>query len=125
VTKHEYEVLAGYAGRHLLRSYPWPIRLGFPFPLPWGRAVYAVYDAEGNCRNVGSVARASGGLACRLREHLTDPVKRSTWAVVYAIPLEDSTPEAEVRRLEGVIGAHLRPRDNRWLPAARPPIQSG
>lgn len=122
---YDYEVLAGYAGRYLSRSHPWAVAVAVPFPLSCGCAVYAAYDTEDICRNVGSVARIyPGGLGQRIREHMADPAKRNTWTMLYVFPLSETTPLVEVRRLEGVIGAHLHPIDNRWLPAARPPGRS-
>ena len=113
----DYRRVCDYAGRRLARSHPWPVPATVPFPLNPRAAVYMACDATGACRNVGSVARGPGsGLAARIAEHLADPRKRAAWDHVWMLPLHSDTPLGEVRRLEGVIGAHLGPLDNVRLP---------
>lgn len=116
-----YRVMCEYAGPALLASFAWPVALTLPFPLAVTSAVYIVVDARGRCHYVGSVRRANGGLGSRLAEHLADAKKRSTWHAAWVIPLRPETPEAEVRRIEGVIGAHLGPYASRQLPVPKPP----
>ncbi len=116
-----YHVLCSYAGSGLLRPHPWPVPAVLPFPLKFTTAVYVVLGDDGRCCYVGSVDRATGGLAGRIAEHLSDPAKRATWHTIWVVPLRPGTALAEVRRVEGVVGAHLRPNLSRRLPAPRPP----
>lgn len=114
-----YRVLCAYAGPQLLWSHPWPVPAVTPFPLDVAAAVYVVLDVDGGCCYVGSVRRGSGGLAGRLSEHLDDPAKRARWHCVWVVPLRPDTVDAEVRRIEGVVGAHLGPYGSRRLPLPR------
>jgi hypothetical protein len=121
MTPATYGVLCSYAGPSLWWSHPWPVPAAVPFPLQVESAVYVIEDADGRCCYVGSVNRGCGGLADRLAEHLDDPAKRSRWQAVWVVPLTPSTSGTEVRRIEGVIGAHLGPYLSRRLPVPRPP----
>lgn len=113
-----YRELLAYAGRSLLREHPWPIRAGVPFPLDPQAAVYLACDTAGHCLYVGSVARQAGsGLAARVAEHLADPNKRAAWDHLWVIPLRPETDVSHVRRIEGIVGAHIGPSHNRRLPA--------
>lgn len=117
-----YRIISSYAGRWLSWSHPWPLPAVLPFPLRVTAAVYVVIDGEGRICYVGSVCRGPGsGLADRLAEHLDDPDKRARWQAVWVVPLRPHTAPAEVRRIEGVIGAHLQPYGSRRLPMPRPP----
>jgi hypothetical protein len=117
VNASDYRTVCDYAGRRLARAHPWPVPARVPFPLNPQAAVYMACDASGACRNVGSVSRGPGsGLATRIAEHLGDPRKRAVWDHIWVLALHPDTPLAEVRRLEGVIGAHLGPVDNVRLP---------
>ncbi|MGH9130065.1 MAG: hypothetical protein ACRDY2_14180 [Acidimicrobiales bacterium] len=116
-----YRVLCSYAGSYLVRPHPWPVPATEPFPLVFSSAVYIALDASGRCCYVGSVCRAVGGLRERVVEHLDDPAKRATWHVLWVLPLVAGTPSDEVRRIEGVVGAHLGPALSHRLPSPRPP----
>jgi hypothetical protein len=120
MTPTTYRVLCGYAGPALSRPHPWPVPANRPFPLQIGSAVYVIEDGDGRCCYVGSVNRRAGGLAQRLAEHLDDPAKRSVWHHVWVVPLISPIAEVEVRRIEGVIGAHLGPYLSRRLPSPLP-----
>ena len=119
-----YHVLCSYAGPRLLRPHPWPVPAVLPFPLHFTTAVYVVVGGDGRCCYVGSVGRRAGGLAERIAEHLSDAAKRATWHTVWVLPLRADTVLPEVRRIEGVVGAHLRPHRSRRLPVPRPPDAS-
>lgn len=117
-----YRTLCSYAGSRLLWSHPWPVPAVVPFPLHVPAAVYVVVDDDDRCCYVGSVYRRSDrGLADRLAEHLEDPAKRVLWHIVWVLPLHPHTGRPEVRRIEGVVGAHLRPHGSRRLPVPQPP----
>lgn len=92
-----------------------------PFPQQFTTAVYVAVGDDDQCCYVGSVARTAGGLAERIAEHLRDQAKRAMWRTVWVVPLRPDTVLAEVRRIEGVVGAHLRPHRSRRLPVPRPP----
>jgi hypothetical protein len=121
VNSTTYHVLCSYAGTSLLWSHPWPVPAVVPFPVQAAAAVYVVEDDVGRCCYVGSVSRGPGGLADRMAEHLDDLAKRVCWHAVWVIPLRP-TAVLEVRRIEGVVGAHLGPYLSRRLPAPRRPI---
>lgn len=116
-----YRILCSYAGSYLVRPHPWPVPAAEPFPLEFSTAVYIALDAGGQCCYVGSVCRAIGGLRERVAEHLGDPVKRATWHMIWVLPLVADSPRDEVRRIEGVVGAHLGPAFSYRLPSPRPP----
>jgi hypothetical protein len=116
----DYDDVVRYVGRHLARPHRWPVPITVPVGLNPAKAVYVACSRRGVCLNVGSVARAGSGLAARVHEHLVDDYKRRTWHHLWVLPLKESTPLSDVRRLEGVVGAHLGPTDNRWLPAPGP-----
>ena len=117
----DYKLLIAYAGRHLAWAHPWPVPASVPFSLNPEAAIYVACDVEGTCRYVGSVTRAQGfGLAGRIAEHLGEFEKRRLWHTIWVLPLHAETPVDEVRRIEGVAGAHLGPSDNKWLPQPRP-----
>lgn len=120
-----YRQVARYAGRHLSYVRPFPVPAVTPFPVRVANAVYVATDAAAHVVYVGSVARAAGGVAARVAEHLADACKRRTWRHVWVIPLRADTSIEEVRRIEGVVGAHLSPTGNRSLPRVRPPAAAG
>jgi len=112
-----YDIMCRYAGPWLSRPHPWPIPAEAPFPLDPSTAVYAVFNLTGHCCYVGSVARSGGsGLGDRVAEHLGDQRKRVTWRDVWVLLLHPDTPRREVRRIEGVVGAHLGPTASLRLP---------
>ncbi len=117
-----YRVLCSYAGSSLSWMHPWPMPAVVPFAVQAAAAVYVVEDDAGRCCYVGSVSRGPGGLADRLAEHLDDPAKRACWHTVWVVPLRPETGVAEVRRIEGVVGAHLGPYLSHRLPIARPSV---
>lgn len=120
-----YQVLCTYAGPALSWPHPWPVPAVVPFPIEAAAGVYVIEDDTGMCCYVGSVSRGPGGLADRLTEHLDDPYKRALWHRVWVIPLQPDTAVHEVRRIEGVVGAHLGPYLSRRLPAPHPPLAVG
>lgn len=115
-----YHDLCSYAGSRLWWPHPWPLQAATPFGLQVGSAVYIVEDATGNCRYVGSVCRDVGGLAVRIAEHLNELTKCQSWYRVWVLPIRPETPEIEVRRVEGVVGAHLPRLGFQRLPRALP-----
>lgn len=120
-----YRVLCTYAGSSLSWPHPWPVPAVVPFPAKAAAGIYIIEDDAGRCCYVGSVSRSSGGFADRLAEHLDDPQKRAHWRRVWTIPLRPETAVQEVRRIEGVVGAHLGPYLSRRLPVPEPPFMLG
>jgi hypothetical protein len=112
-----YHTLCAYGGIAVVAPHPWPVPAAIPFPFESAAAVYVVVDGEGRPCYVGSVRRGKGGLAERMAEHLADAAKAARWHSVWIIPLRADTLASEVRRLEGVIGAHLGPYASRRLPS--------
>jgi hypothetical protein len=86
-----------------------------------GPVVYIVGDLMNQVAYVGSSMTGASG---RLRVHLAEPAKRRTWRSVWLIPLSANTPESEVRRIEGRVGARLHPTGSRRLPKAFGPAAS-
>jgi hypothetical protein len=86
-----------------------------------GPVVYIVSDLMNEVAYVGS---SMTGAAGRLRDHLTESAKRRTWRAVWIIPLSPRTPESEVRRVEGRVGARLHPTGSRRLPKPFGPAAS-
>jgi hypothetical protein len=117
VNRTTYGVLAAYAGAALSASCPWPVTATTPFPMDANPAVYVAIGIDGRCCYVGSVARqGETGLADRIAAHLRQPHKARTWQEVWVLPLLPGTPRSEVRRIEGVVGAHLGPKGSVRLP---------
>ncbi len=112
-----YRALAAYAGSALAQPCPWPVTATTPFQMEANPAVYLAVDIDDRCCYVGSVARQGGtGLADRIAAHLRQPHKARTWQEVWVLPLLPGTPRSEVRRIEGVVGAHLGPKGSVRLP---------
>lgn len=63
----------------------------------------------------------AGGLAGRMPDHLGNTAKRSVWHAIWVVSLVSDTADTEVRRIEGVVGAHLGRYNSRRLPRPRPP----
>lgn len=114
-----YEAVAAYAGEFLAARWPDPIEIGGGEAIPdVSSAVYIALGMDDGVLYVGSVHRPEvpSGLAARLDEHLRTFAKRTAWNRLLVVPLVDSTPESEVRRIEGRIGAHLAPLASKALP---------
>ena len=115
-----YEIICMYAGPWLSRPHPWPIAATLPFALAAPAAVYAAFDGGDSCCYVGSVDRSTPrGLGDRIAEHLNDQRKRANWDHLWVVPLRPGVPRQEVRRIEGVVGAHLGPSSSLRLPRPR------
>lgn len=78
------------------------------------KGVYIVCDWAGIVLYVGST---TCGVKARVTEHLSDVERTLTWSSVWVVPLQDITPPATVRRIEGLVGRALRPVQSRVLPA--------
>lgn len=78
-------------------------------------AVYIAADSENVIRYVGSTVR-SGPVGDRIQEHVLAGCA-TRWTRLMVVPLIADTEEPLVRRIEGRIGAVLRPLDTVRLPA--------
>jgi hypothetical protein len=106
--------LAAYAGAWLDPAGPiGPCPFGPSVALGVKNAVYVVCAWSGRILYVGST---SVGLRRRFTEHLRDFAKTIDWTTVYVIPLLESAPIAEIRRIEGRVGRATAPAQNRALP---------
>ncbi len=76
-------------------------------------AVYLVCAWSGRVLYVGST---TVGVGLRFAQHLSDPARTLDWATAYVLPLDDDTPTAEVRRIEGRVGLAVGPERNEALP---------
>jgi hypothetical protein len=76
-------------------------------------AVYVVCGWSGRILYVGST---TVGIRTRFMQHLRDLVKTLDWATVYVLPLADSVPTKQVRRVEGRVGLAVGPERSQALP---------
>jgi hypothetical protein len=76
--------------------------------------VYIVCDWAGSVLYVGST---TCGVKSRVLAHLRDVDRTLRWSSVWVVPLVDRTPTKTVRRIEGLVGHALLPRQARVLPA--------
>ncbi|MGW1194159.1 hypothetical protein [Streptomyces sp. NPDC002559] len=92
-------------------------------------AVYTAWDAQGQCRYVGSVCRGGEtAVGDRLAEHFRHVTKgqrrRANWALLTVIPIRADAPLAFVRAAEGWAARRLAPLDGSAHPRIeldRPP----
>ncbi|MCW2874636.1 MAG: hypothetical protein JWL99_5956 [Streptomyces oryziradicis] len=114
MTPERLASLAAYAG-------DWPHSDGpcgpYPFspniPVLARNAVYVVCGWSGRILYVGST---TVGIRTRFMQHLRDLVKTLDWATVYVLPLADSVPTKQVRRVEGRVGLAVGPERSQALP---------
>ena len=118
----DYEVLTQYAGDHLLESVPTAVRIGAGEAVSdYAAAVYVALGLTGEVLYVGSVCRPENprAVGARLAEHLRRLERFQQWDSLLIFPLKPDTSLADVRRIEGRIGAHLRPSTSKVLPSLR------
>ncbi|MFD7577272.1 hypothetical protein [Kitasatospora sp. NPDC059817] len=106
--------LAAYAGDWLHPEGPHGPKPFSPDSLVGAcNAVYVICSWSGRVLYVGST---TVGVRTRFTEHLGDLRKTLDWATAYIIPLIDSTPLKDVRRIEGRVGLAVGPERNKALP---------
>jgi hypothetical protein len=115
--KH-YAIARGMAGAWTTKSVPVRFNLarGVPRALPADRT--AIYIVERSTGRTAYVGQTHQGVAVRLTQHVRQWERATTWAWAWVIPLRDETPDTALSRIEGRIGAWLRPVDCRRLPRA-------
>lgn len=109
-----YLSACAFAGQWLTAAQPWPQPAGHRMRSTAIRGVYIVCDWAGSVLYVGST---TCGVKARVISHLRDVDRTLGWAVVWVVPLLDTTPTSTVRRIEGLIGRALRPSQTASLPS--------
>jgi hypothetical protein len=125
LTPENYSTACDLAGDALLRRVPGAATiLAITEDKVWSDfslGVYIAADYENTIRYVGSAARAGlSGVGDRIQEHVLSG-RAASWTRLMVVPLIPSTDEVLVRRIEGRIGAVLRPLDTIRLPSMRRP----
>jgi hypothetical protein len=77
-------------------------------------AIYIMANADNVIRYVGSTVR-TGSVGDRVQEHVLSG-RANGWIRLMVVPLRADTDETLVRRIEGRVGAVLRPLDVVRLP---------
>jgi hypothetical protein len=121
LTPENYDTACDLAGAALLRRAPAAATLlQITEDKVWSEfstAVYIAADFENTIRYVGSTVRAGTSLVGdRVQEHVVAG-RAARWTRLMVVPLIPDTEEILVRRIEGRIGAVLRPLDTVRLPA--------
>jgi hypothetical protein len=125
LTSDNYSTACDLAGAALLRRIPGAATiLAITEDEVWSdfsTGIYIAADYENTIRYVGSAVRAGrSGVGDRIQEHVLSG-RAAHWARLMVVPLTPSTDEVLVRRIEGRIGAVLRPLDAIRLPSTRRP----
>jgi hypothetical protein len=120
LTPEVYETACDLAGTALLRRAPAAATLlAITEDRVWSgfsAGVYIAADFENTIRYVGSAVRAgSSTIGDRIQEHVLSG-RAARWARLMVVPLNPDTDQVLVRRIEGRIGAVLRPLDAGRLP---------
>ena len=119
LTPENYHTACDLAGAALLRRVPAAATiLQITEDGAWDEfpaAVYIAADFENIIRYVGSVVR-TGPVSDRIQEHVLAG-RAARWTRLMVVPLTADSEELLVRRIEGRVGAVLRPLDAVRLPA--------
>jgi len=118
LTPENYDTACDLAGAALLRRIPGAATiLQVTEDRAWEAysvAVYIAADFENVIRYVGSAIR-SRPVSDRIQEHVLAG-RAARWTRLMVVPLKPDSGEFLVRRIEGRIGAVLRPLDSARLP---------
>jgi hypothetical protein len=130
LTPENYDTACDLAGAALLRRVPGAATiLQITEDRVWDEfsaAVYIAADFENVVRYVGSTVR-TGPVGDRIQEHVLAG-RSARWTRLMVVPLAADSEELLVRRIEGRVGAVLRPLDAVRLPtlgAHRRPARPG
>lgn len=120
LTLENYDTACDLAGAVLLRRVPAAATLlqvtEHKVWSEFSAAVYIAADFENAIRYVGSSVRAgSSQVGDRIQEHVLAG-RAARWIRLMVVPLATDTDELLVRRIEGRVGAVLRPLDTVRLP---------
>lgn len=122
LTPAAYDTACDLAGAALLRRVPGGVSiLRVTEDKVWSdfsAAVYITADGANAIRYVGSALRA-GSVGDRIQEHVLAG-RANHWVRLMVVPLHPDTNEVLVRKIEGRVGAVLRPLDVLRLPALGP-----
>lgn len=122
LTPDAYDTACDLAGAALLRRVPGAVSiLQVTDDKAWSdfsAAVYITADAANVIRYVGSALR-SGSVGDRIQEHVLAG-RADHWVRLMVVPLHADTNEVLVRKIEGRVGAVLRPLDVLRLPTIGP-----
>ncbi|MFI5870941.1 hypothetical protein ACIBAH_00605 [Streptomyces sp. NPDC051445] len=118
LTPENYDTACDLAGSSLLRRIPaastvLQITEGGAWDA-FSTGVYMAADFENIIRYTGSATRG-GSVGDRVQEHVLSG-RAAQWTRLMVVPLAADTEEDLVRRIEGRIGAVLRPIDTKRLP---------
>jgi hypothetical protein len=118
LTPENYYTACDLAGSALLRRIPaastiLQITEGGAWKA-FSTGVYIAADFENIIRYTGSAIR-DGSVGDRVQEHVLSG-RAARWTRLMVVPLAAGTEEDLVRRIEGRIGAVLRPIDTKRLP---------
>ena len=123
LTPENYDTACDLAGAALLRRVPAAATiLHITQEGVWDEfsaAIYIAADSGNLIRYIGSTIRA-GSAGDRIQEHVLSG-RAARWTRLMVVPLTAGTGESLVRRIEGRVGAVLRPLDARRLPACAGP----
>lgn len=129
LTPENYDTACDLAGAALLRRVPAAATiLQITEDKAWDEfsaAVYIAADFENVIRYVGSTVRG-GPVGDRIQEHVLTG-RAARWTRLMVVPLTADSEKRLVRRIEGRVGAVLRPIDAMRLPVlrrSRRPVQS-
>ncbi|MGK5681162.1 hypothetical protein [Actinoplanes sp. URMC 104] len=116
-----YDTACDLAGPALLRRVPAAATLlQIVEEKLWSEFVTAVYiaaDSNNAVRYVGSAVRSGlAGVDDRIQEHVRTG-RAARWTRLMVVPVIPDTEVSLVRRIEGRVGAVLRPLDTMRLPA--------
>ncbi|MFD9072293.1 hypothetical protein [Streptomyces lasiicapitis] len=118
LTPENYNTACDLAGSALLRRFPVASTiLQITEGGAWNEfstGVYIAADFENVIRYTGSAIR-DGSAGARVQEHVLSG-RAAQWTRLMVVPLAADTEEDLVRRIEGRIGAVLRPLDTKRLP---------
>lgn len=118
LTPDAYGTACDLAGAALLRRVPGAVSiLQVTDDKVWSdflAAVYITADAANVIRYVGSALRV-GSVGDRIQEHVLAG-RADHWVRLMVVPLHADTDEVLVRKIEGRVGAVLRPLDAVRLP---------
>ena len=116
MTEPKYSILRAMAAPWMAEPAPEGFHLsrGIPSSLPRCRTcVYITELSDGQCAYVGQTRQ---GVEARLKQHVRLESKALRWSKVWVAPILDTVSDRALSRIEGRIGAHLKPIDSIRLP---------
>lgn len=121
MTDKHYAIARALAGEWAARSIPVRYHLGRGIPRCLPEDSPAIYITELSNGRTAYVGQTRQRVADRLRQHAGSWERASRWTWVWIVPLLDEVPKEAFNRIEGSIGAWLRPVDCLRLPRVGTP----